>query len=34
MTADAFAAELAVWMVGGIAAGLLAVFLTLAYGRR
>jgi hypothetical protein len=34
MTADAFAAELAVWVVRGLLVGMLAVFVTLWYGRR
>jgi hypothetical protein len=34
MTADQYAVALVPWLVGGIAAGMLAVFLTLFYGRR
>lgn len=34
MTPEAYTVELANWLVGGLFVGMLAVFLTLAYGRR
>jgi hypothetical protein len=34
MTADEFAVALVPWLVGGLGAGILAVALTLFYGRR